>query len=107
VDRPATGSGKVQPVSNRQRYRMRNPATGREIVMEVEPGEIYLDRESGTPLEVVGKVLPLAPSASKLPWAVEHLRFCPWCDQLAQKDLNDCPSCGRRMGPLRSATRTG
>jgi hypothetical protein len=107
VDRPATGSGKVQPVSNRQRYRMRNPATGREIVMEVEPGEIYLDRDSSTPLEVVGKVLPLAPSASKLPWAVENLRFCPWCDQLAQKDLNDCPSCSRRMGPLGSATRTG
>jgi hypothetical protein len=86
---------------------MRNPATGREIVMEVEPGEIYLDRESGTTLEVVGKVLPLAPSASKLPWAVENLRFCPWCDQLAQKDLNDCSSCGRRMGPLGSTTRTG
>ena len=45
-------------------------------------------------------MLPLAPSASKLPWAVENLRFCPWCEQLAQKDLNDCPTCGRRMGPL-------
>jgi hypothetical protein len=45
-------------------------------------------------------VLPLAPSSSKLPWAVETLRFCPWCDQHAQKDLNDCPTCGRRMGPL-------
>ena len=40
------------------------------------------------------------PRASRLPWAVENLRFCPWCDQLAQKDLNDCPTCGRRMGPL-------
>ena len=46
---------------------------------------------------MLGKVLPLAPSLSSLPWAVEHLRFCPWCDQLAQKDLNDCPTCGRRM----------
>ena len=46
-------------------------------------------------------MLPLAPSLSRLPWAVENLRFCPWCDQLAQKDLNDCPTCGRRMGPLR------
>ena len=45
-------------------------------------------------------MLPLAPSHSRLPWAVENLRFCPWCDQLAQKDLNDCPTCGRRMGPL-------
>ena len=43
-------------------------------------------------------MLPLAPSPSRLPWAVENLRFCPWCDQLAQKDLNDCPTCGRRMG---------
>ena len=45
-------------------------------------------------------MLPLAPSDSSLPWAVENLRFCPWCDQHAQKDLNDCPTCGRRMGPL-------
>jgi hypothetical protein len=51
-------------------------------------------------MEVVGKLLPLAPTSSRLPWAVENLRFCPWCDQLAQKDLNDCPTCARRMGPL-------
>ncbi|HYL71021.1 MAG TPA: hypothetical protein VEY89_06950 [Candidatus Dormibacteraeota bacterium] len=87
-------------MSQTQRYRMRSPATGREIIMAAEPEEIYRDRESGEPLEVVGKVLPLAPSASKLPWAVENLRFCPWCEQHAQKDLNDCPTCGRRMGPL-------
>jgi len=31
---------------------------------------------------------------------VENLRFCNWCDQLAQKDLNDCPRCGRRMAAL-------
>ena len=85
-----------------QRYRIRNPANGRELVIAAEPDEIYLDRETGEPLEVVGKVLPLAPSASRLPWAVENLRFCDWCDQLAQKDLNDCPTCGRRMGPLGS-----
>ena len=86
----------------RQRYRLRNPASGREIVLEAEPGEIYLDRDGNEELEAVGKVLPLAPSRSHLPWAVEHLRFCNWCDQLAQKDLNDCPTCGRRMGPLGS-----
>jgi hypothetical protein len=91
---------RVPPVSTVQRYRLRNPASGREIVLAAEPGEIYVDRDSGTPMEVVGKLLPLAPSASKLPWAVENLRFCPWCNQLAQKDLNDCPTCGRRMGPL-------
>ena len=87
-------------VSTNQRYRLRNPSTGRELLMTVEPDQIYLDRSSGEPLEVVGKVLPLAPSTSRLPWAVENLRFCSWCEQHAQKDLNDCPTCGRRMGPL-------
>jgi hypothetical protein len=87
-------------VSTTQRYRLRNPSSGREIMLEAEPGEIYRDRDSGEQLEVIGKVLPLAPSLSRLPWAVENLRCCPWCEQLAQKDLNDCPTCGRRMGPL-------
>src|SRR5690349_21767624 len=93
-------SGRVALVSTQQRYRLRNPASGREIVIEAQPGEIYRDRDTGEELEVVGKLLPLVPSSSKLPWAMENLRFCPWCDQLAQKDLNDCPTCGRRMGPL-------
>ena len=84
----------------RPRYRFRTPSTGREVIIEAEPGEIYVDRETGEPLEAVGIVLPLPPSASKLPWAVEHLRFCNWCDELAQVDLNDCPTCGRRMAPL-------
>jgi hypothetical protein len=79
-------------VPSKQRYRLRNPATGREVVLEAE-------------LEVVGELLPLAPTDSRLPWAVGNLRFCPWCDQLAQKDLNDCPTCGRRMGPLRPPRR--
>jgi hypothetical protein len=87
-------------MSSQQRYRLRNPSTGREVLLAAEPDEIYLDRESGDHLEIVGKVLPLAPSTSRLPWAVENLRFCPWCQQHAQKDLNDCPTCGRRMGPL-------
>jgi hypothetical protein len=52
----------------------------------------------------VGKLLPLAPSRSRLPWAVETLRFCNWCDQPAQKDLNDCPTCGRRMSALPRVT---
>lgn len=89
-------------MSANQRYRMRNPATGRELVIEADPDEIYVDRHTGEPMEVVGKLLPLAPSPSKLPWSVQTLRFCPWCEQLAQKDLNDCPTCGRRMGPTGS-----
>ena len=84
----------------RERYRLRDPASGRDVVLEAEPGEIYRDRESGEQLEVLGKVLPLPPSESQLPWAVENLRFCEWCGELAQKDLNDCPTCGRRMNPL-------
>jgi hypothetical protein len=87
-------------MSERNRYRMRTPSTGRELIVEAEPDRLYTDRESGETLEVVGKLLPLAPSHSKLPWAVENLRFCPCCDQLAQRDLNDCPTCGRRMAPL-------
>ncbi len=79
---------------------MRSPATGREIIRTAEPGRVYVDRETGEQLEIVGKVLPLAPSQSRLPWAVENLRFCSWCDQLAQRDLNDCPHCDRRMDPV-------
>jgi len=87
-------------MSRRQVYRLRTPSTGREILLEADPGTIYRDRETGEPMEVVGKVLPLAPSNSNLPWSVDTLRFCNWCDQLAQKDLNDCPTCGRRMAAL-------
>ena len=87
-------------MSNAQRYRLRAPSTGRELIVEAEPDRVYVDRTTGEPLEVVGKCLPLAPSRSRLPWSVENLRFCPWCEQLAQKDLNDCPTCGRRMGPV-------
>ncbi len=83
-----------------QRYRLRTPSTGREIIIPAEPDRIYRDRDTGEELEVVGKVLPLAPSESKLPWAVECLRFCNWCDQLAPRDLNDCPHCDRRMDPV-------
>lgn len=84
----------------RQKYRMRTPSTGREVIVEAEAGNEYVDRQTGEQLEVVAQLLPLAPTPSELPWAIENLRFCNHCDQLAQKDLNDCPTCGRRMGPL-------
>jgi hypothetical protein len=87
-------------VTVRQRYRLRTPSTGREIFLEAEPDRVYVDQETGEPLEIVGEVIPLSPSKSRLPWSVENLRFCNWCDQLAQKDLNDCPNCGRRMDAL-------
>jgi hypothetical protein len=81
---------------------MRTPSSGREVIVEAEPGKTYTDRETGEELEVVGMMLPLSPTGSDLPWAIDHLRFCNWCDQLSQKDLNDCPHCGRRMEPLGS-----
>ena len=90
-------------MSSNPRYRLRTPSTGREQIFEAEPGVVYKDRDTGEALEVVGKVVPLPPSKSQLPWAVENLRFCPWCDQMAQKALNVCPTCGRRMGPLGAA----
>jgi hypothetical protein len=86
----------------RQLYRMRTPSSGREVLIEAEPDRIYRDRDTGEELEVLGIVVPMAPTGSRLPWAVENLRFCNWCDQLAQRDLNDCPTCGRRMAPLAS-----
>lgn len=84
----------------RQRYRLRAPSSGREVVIEARPDVHYVDSSTGETLEVVGKVLPLAPSASTLPWAVEYLRLCNWCRQPAQRDLNDCPHCGRRMSAI-------
>ena len=46
---------------------------------------MYVDRETGETLEVVAQLLPLAPTPSELPWAVDNLRFCNWCDQLARR----------------------
>ena len=83
-----------------QRFRLRAPSSGDEVILEAEPGVVYVDDRTGEEMEVVGEVLPLAPSKSRLPWAVENLRFCNWCSAMAQRDLNDCPTCGRRMAPL-------
>ena len=50
----------------RQKYRLR-ARSDRELITEVEPGKVYVDRDTGEEFEVVGKVLPLAPSPSDLP----------------------------------------
>ena len=82
---------------DRQQYRLR-ARSDREIVTDIEPGKVYVDRETGEEFEVVGKLLPLAPSPSNLPYAVENLRLCGCSlEQLAPKDVNDCPHCGRRL----------
>ena len=84
-------------MSERQLYRLR-AKNDREVIRPVEPGTVYVDRETGDQFEVVGKILPLAPSKSELPWSVENLRLCGCSlQQLLQKDLNDCPHCGRRL----------
>jgi hypothetical protein len=81
----------------RQQYRLRT-RSDRVTIREVEPGKEYVDAETGQPFEVVGKLIPLAPSPSNLPYSVENLRMCGCSlEQLVQKDLNDCPHCGRRM----------
>jgi hypothetical protein len=84
-------------VSERQLYRLR-ARNDREVIRPVDRGKVYVDRETGDEFEVVGKVLPLAPSKSDLPWSIENLRLCGCSlQQLLQKDLNDCPHCGRRL----------
>jgi hypothetical protein len=83
-----------------QQYRLRNASTGREVMMAAQPGIHYIDRQTRDPLQVIGKLLPLAGSSSRLPWAVENLRVCPTCSELVQNDLNYCPYDGRRLPPL-------
>lgn len=86
--------------NDRQLYRMRAPASGREAISTIEPGEIYVDRETGEEMEPVAKVLPLAPSVSSLPRSPENLRACRRCDQLIGLDVSDCPYCGLRQTAL-------
>jgi hypothetical protein len=81
----------------RQLYRLRS-RNDHEIIREAEPGKRYVDRETGEEYQVVAAVLPLAPTQSNLPYSVENLRVCGCSlEQLVQKDLNDCPHCGRRL----------
>jgi hypothetical protein len=87
-------------VNDRQLYRMRAPASGREAIAHAEPGTIYVDRETGEQMEPVSMILPLAPSASSLPREPENLRGCRRCDQLIGIDVSDCPYCGLRQSPL-------
>jgi hypothetical protein len=79
---------------------MRAPASGREALAEAERGEVYVDRETGEEMLPVSMVLPLAPSASRLPRTPENLRACRRCDQLIGLDVSDCPYCGLRQAAL-------
>jgi hypothetical protein len=83
--------------NERQLYRMRAPASGREALAHAEPGSVYVDRETGEEMEPVAMLLPLAPSASALPRTPDNLRACRRCDQLIGLDVSDCPYCGLRQ----------
>ena len=87
-------------VNEKQTYRMRAPASGREAIAHAEPGQIYVDRETGEEMAPVAKILPLAPSASALLRTPENLRACRRCDQLIGLDVSDCPYCGLRQEAL-------
>ncbi len=84
-------------MAERQTYRLRAPASGREALVEAEVDAVYVDRETGEELQPVTRVLPLAPSASALLRSPENLRECRRCKQLIGIDVSDCPHCGLRQ----------
>ena len=86
--------------NQKQRYRLRAPASGREAISEVSGDGVYVDRESGEEMRVVSRTLPLAPSDSALLRTPENLRACRRCDQLIGLDVSDCPYCGLRQSAL-------
>jgi hypothetical protein len=85
-------------VSESQKFHLRSGGYRRDIVADVDEDTTFIDRQSGTPFEIVGEVLPLGPSQSNLPWSEENLRICGCTrQQLIPKDVNDCPYCDRRV----------
>jgi hypothetical protein len=89
-------------VPERQLYRLRT-RSDKETIRAVDPGKVYVDRETGEEYEVVGKLLPLAPSPSDRPWSIQNLRLCGCSlEQLTPRDVNDCVVCGRRLPAMGS-----
>ena len=86
-----------RPMHEKQTYRLRARASGREALVEAELDGVYVDRETGEELRPVTRVLPLAPSASALLRSPENLRECRRCEQLIGIDVSDCPHCGLRQ----------
>ena len=84
--------------NQRQTYRLRAPASGREALTEANAEGVYVDRDTGEEMEIVTRTLPLAPSESALLRSPENLRACRRCDQLIGLDVSDCPYCGLRQG---------
>ena len=84
-------------MSDQQTYRLRAPASGREALAVADADGVYVDRETGEELKPVTRVLPLAPSPSRLLRTPENLHECRRCQQLIGIDLSDCPHCGLRQ----------
>lgn len=92
------------PARQNSRYHLRSGGFRNDIVTTLDDATTYVDRESGTKYEIVGEVAPLGNPGSKLPWTEQNLRLCGCTrEQLVQRDLNDCPHCGRRMPAVNSA----
>ena len=70
---PAAGDIVRADENERQIYRLRAPASGREAIAVVEGDGVYVDRVSGEELEPVTRALPLAPSESA---CSAHPRTC-------------------------------
>lgn len=87
-------------MNERQTYRLRAPASGRESIAAVGENGVYVDSVTGEEMEPVTRTLPLAPSPSALLRTPENLRACSRCDQLLGVDIADCPYCGKRQLPL-------
>ncbi|MDQ3573220.1 MAG: hypothetical protein M3383_10255 [Actinomycetota bacterium] len=87
-------------MSERQTYRLRAPASGRESIAIAEADGVYVDRVSGEEMEPVTRTLPLAGTGSSMLRTPDNLRACDRCDQLIGLDLADCPYCGKRQEPL-------
>lgn len=92
-------------MSTKQRYVLRAPRSGRELVAELEPGTAYVDSDTGETYEVVAELTPLAPDPSSLPRTPENLRECTHCGELVGRDLSDCPVCERRLPALNPSGR--
>ena len=86
--------------NEKQTYRLRAPASGREALAAITPGGVYVDRETGEEMKPVTRTLPLAPSESALLRTPENLRICRRCEQLIGSDVSDCPDCGLRQPAL-------
>ena len=91
-------------MNDRQLYRLRASASGREAFAKAEPHRVYTDRITGEELRPVARTLPLAPSASTLVRVPENLRECRRCRQLIGLDVSDCPYCRLRQSAADGAS---